>query len=640
MIAKLDPTRCRRGDIPATRDPFVNTPLISLGTDAAGTERFWTSTWNNHLGCQAAIVDTLGQSRQITFSGERFSPGFYSAALESDSVLWLCCWLSEVVRFDLANDTFERYETGARGGLMFQGMAYDPPTGKLFAIAHPPPLATAFIFDTRQRQPIRLIEDVCPDKYERHSWRDSDGIWHAVMTTPGVSIVHWNPQTDEISHDRLTDTYDAHGKARYQHLLQLDNRVYLPLHGWWGSDGLEDGPRPDEEAHWMGELHGGVYGVQRPNTDGQIVRWDLATGDVEPLFSVPDTVATSFCLTQKGQLASVSLYGEYRLFDLPNGCLINNCRLAADAVQHVDHIRRVTEDRVLGTPFISQRFWETDLATGATMDCGRAAPGSGQITRTWRLGGKTWLASYTTGSLMEYDPRRPARFPENPRVVATPPHGMRPVASTDDGRTLWYSSNAPYGQLGCVLTAYDTETATARYAEHPIPDQAINQLWHLQAADRLLASTTINADQGSAPARASVGSFALIEATTLDLIQRVDGPAEAVTCRVHGPLGDGRWLASGGRHDNSQIPLILDEALQQTPLTAELPVRLPLYTGQPGWFLAQIDGRTELWDMRTVERREVLYQSDEPYQIRLADGDLFLVFKTHFELYSDVFSGL
>ncbi|MBI2441676.1 MAG: hypothetical protein HYV35_09930, partial [Lentisphaerae bacterium] len=64
----IRPQRAQQGRIirvplPKTRGPFINAPLISLGADAAGEERFWISTWNAYSGCLAVLVTESGKHR-------------------------------------------------------------------------------------------------------------------------------------------------------------------------------------------------------------------------------------------------------------------------------------------------------------------------------------------------------------------------------------------------------------------------------------------------------------------------------------------------------------------------------------------------------------------------------------------------
>src|SRR4051812_45666483 len=101
--------------IPKTRDPFVNTNLISLGPDQDGQERFWISTWNSNVGPLAVMVTETGAARVYRFParGDGTRGGYYSAALEDPDTLWLCGSLSRVVRLTLSTGKYEEFPTGA-----------------------------------------------------------------------------------------------------------------------------------------------------------------------------------------------------------------------------------------------------------------------------------------------------------------------------------------------------------------------------------------------------------------------------------------------------------------------------------------------------------------------------------------------
>ena len=49
---------------------------------------------------------------------------------------------------------------------------------------------------------------------------------------------------------------------------------------------------------------------------------------------------------------------------------------------------------------------------------------TGGVLLMWKVRRKAYMAAYTTGELSEFDPAQPARFPENPIVVADPPGGI------------------------------------------------------------------------------------------------------------------------------------------------------------------------------------------------------------------------
>ncbi len=266
-----------------------------------------------------------------------------------------------------------------------------------------------------------------------------------------------------------------------------------------------------------------------------------------------------------------------------------------------------------------------DLETGEGYDCGRAAPGGGEILRTWRIGGKVYMASYASGNLVEYDPAMHPHFPENPHVVATPPHAMRPVADAHDGRHLWYASNNHYGHLGSTLTRYDTVTGRYTCAVKPLGDQQITSLWYDTSRDRLLAATTIHADCQSCPPTCETGLFAVFDPVTLEVRSRAEAPAGTVRATILAPLGDDRWLVvlfgEQGRFaelDGERL------ALTDTGWPVPANTLQYAYAGRPGWYLLLREKRVELWDMRERRCHTVLRENVDGY-MHAGEGTVYVL---------------
>ncbi|HIT76199.1 MAG TPA: hypothetical protein IAA98_11480, partial [Candidatus Avipropionibacterium avicola] len=187
----------RRWPIPASQDPFVNTPLVRVGTDASGTEWFWISTWNAASATTGLLVSAEGDHRRFSFEAPHW--GFYSAVAEDVDTLWLCGDLSRVVRLDLRTGRYETFATGAPAALVFAGMAFDPQTGKLFAAAFPDPDRVAFSFDTRTRRTVRLYRNVVAELYQTASVRRPDGTVSHLVYNPDIAVLHWDPREETLT---------------------------------------------------------------------------------------------------------------------------------------------------------------------------------------------------------------------------------------------------------------------------------------------------------------------------------------------------------------------------------------------------------------------------------------------------------
>ncbi|MHB9132168.1 MAG: hypothetical protein ACYDBB_13925 [Armatimonadota bacterium] len=619
----------RRVAIPPTRDPFVNAPLLSVGPDEHGIERFWITTWNNNIGCLGVLINELGEYRIYRFPSHG---GFYSAVVEDAQTLWLCGSLNQVVRLDLASGEFVVYPTGAPSALVFQGMAYDPVTHKLFAAAFPPPHTAAFSFNIQTRESTRVYREVAPAHYMRRSFPNGDGTYSIVLQCPETTILRWDPQSDEII-DRK--------QLEREHTWMVGDgsgRRYFPGEGWYDplAGTFADGPKPEREAAWFARHGNRIFGAERQDTTAAVSVWSLDTGAVTPLCHVPDCSEFNLQVTASGNLVGVNRYGVFSRFNGTTGALELCKPLPTAAVGSVDCICRIDEERLLGTPFITQRFWEVNLRTGKGYDCGRAAPGSGEVLETWKLDGKIYMAAYGGGELVEYDPAVHPHYPENPHVVADPPGGMRPVAKATDGRHLFYACSNEYGKLGSVLTRYDTHTGLATYLPNPLPDQQICTMGYDASRNSLLCGTTYNADCESAVPTSDTCYFVRINAEALAVEATISAPAGTIGAAVVGPLGDGDWLCLSCKGfpswshlypDARWFVLHIDQL--HTPATEEMHpfpegAHRIRYAGQPGLFLLYIQNRIELWDMCTATCLRVIIEGFDGYNYAVQENSLYL----------------
>jgi len=637
-----------RVPIPAGRDPFVNTPLLAVGPGKDGSERFWISTWNANVGSLAALVTETGEARIHRF-GEKRHAGFYSAVQEDEDTLWLCGDLSRVLRFSLRTGQFEEYATGAPPALVFQGMVFDRETGKLFAATFSTPNTTiaAFSFDTRRRKTVKIHSDFSTDIYMRGSFPNGDGTYSCVMHTPGETLLHWDPRVETLQATTLRETLDVHvhrmaDGTTYRLIGDEQERRYFPRRGWYDAlqrEFLADGPRPSREMTWFRCVGQTAWGANIENGSMRVGRWDMRTGEVYSLCTIPDCPFHGVDATTGGKIVAVNMYGYFYRFDGHTGVLEMTRRLPSDSIGKTDCLCRIDEERLLGTPYITQRFWEVNLRTREGYDCGRVAPGAGEVLKTWKIGGKVYMAVYDGGELVEYDPARHPHFPENPRVVAAPPHAMRPAAAADDGRNIYYACSTPFGTLGSTLTRYDSVTGNIRYAVNPLPDQQIVSIRYDRATNSLLCGTTMHADCRSCPPSSNRCYFARIDAELLTVIEQAPAPDGTIWATVEGPLGKGRYLCTcNPRIGWRDCPwIVLDSAAFGVP-AQETMQRLPrktdrfLYAGKPGYFLLQQGPRLEIWDMRTHALALLLTDCFDGNDVKVQDDSVYLIYSREIEV--------
>ena len=603
----------RRAPIPPARDPFVNTPLLKLTPDEHGLDRFWITSFNGAFGCLGVCINELGEHRIYPFNHFRYA-GFYSAVQVDDDTLWLCGNLSFMVRLTLSTGAIEEFATGAPSSLVFAGMASDAATGKLFTIS----AATGVSFDTRAGRTVQLHAINARDHYMRFSFPNGDGTHTIELQCPGLTFVRWDPVTETVTPQSMQQTLDQ-GGLLYRMIADEEERLYWPGCGWYDprTSEMGEGPRPErDDITWFARDAAHAYGMG----DSAVQRWQFATGQVRLVVSEPGMNFLNTNLTRTGKLVSVTKDGNFFRYDAATGEMEMSRRLATDNVQTVDCVIRLDKDRVLGTPFITQRFWETNLRTKRGFDCGTAAPGGGEILRVWKLNGHVYMAAYAGGELVEYDPAAHPHFPENPRVVARPPGGMRPVASADDGRHIFYSCSHHYGHLGSILTRYDTATGLAQYRKNPLPDQQIVSLCCEPVTNSLLCGTTYEPDGGCEPSTHDT-LMARLDIETLEPRQICIGPTGSVGVRLLGPLDGTHWLGTcwgafaGGAGSRW---FVFNAAMFRTPdilhpldgwHTSTWDWSTAQYAGTPGHFVFKVGPRIELWDMREPRCVKVLADS-------------------------------
>lgn len=86
-----------------------------------------------------------------------------------------------------------------------------------------------------------------------------------------------------------------------------------------------------------------------------------------------------------------------------------------------------------------------------------------------KMGDGAYMAAYTGGELMKFDPSTTAQYPDNPSVVADPPGGMRPLGVTSDSTSIYYSCSTKNGKWGSTLTKYNTDNGACTYSVNPLP---------------------------------------------------------------------------------------------------------------------------------------------------------------------------
>ncbi|NLZ69975.1 MAG: hypothetical protein GX907_01380 [Clostridiaceae bacterium] len=678
--------------IPASRDPFINAHLVPAGTDPeTGAERFWHSTWNSQSGCLAVLLEASGRNRIYRFDWRQGHFGFYGASYAEDDILWLCGFLDEIVRLDLGSGEVRSFPTGMSHSLVSGGgLTYDPPTGLLYGQAYCQESfgLQAFVFDTRSEQVVRTMPKLpTSSNYTRSNIMLADGRHLFVVGTPGMDIFTWDPCDNAIELLYSNDGMDDDG-LWWSRLFRReeDGALYLHGHGWFRPDlkAFVPGPEPACAATWFGGADGCAYGATADDGNSVLWRWDLAKNTCERLLSLPDAPIYSLRMTRDGKIVSLNLYGFFTRLDPRNRAIENTVRLDSDAIGAVDCLYRIDRNRLLATPFISQRFTEVRLDTGETADMGRATGGVGEVLQVAGLDGLIYMASYTQGQLVAYDPARAARFPENPRVVVHPPESMRPLSMCVANGSIYYVCSHHYGHLGGTLIRYNPSAGEARFNTDAVPNQAICSIVATDSGRFLLGGTNVHADCRSCPPKPGLCQIVRIDADSLQVVASVrpefapqsgsqignmsggtaddtvgeaddtvgetangaaddtaDGKAAWIHAAIIGQLTPGQWLTRFLDDEGRWLFATLDESsLILQPLNLNSVGELKVQnahgirgTGRTGRFLIERDGWLEVWAL--PEGRLIRRICPRPKDARIftQDDDLYVVLRAEIAVY-------
>ncbi len=207
--------------------------------------------------------------------------------------------------------------------------------------------------------------------------------------------------------------------------------------------------------------------------------------------------------------------------------------------------------KIYGSSHVLQRFFEVDAESGEGRDCGDSGPGGGQINdMAWDAQrNKLYMASYTSCTLLEYDPLQKGCFPENPRVIAKVGHGqMRPlmILQAEEGRHVWMISSPSYGTLGGALSRIDPESGEVQVIRPLVPDHTPTWMALSKDGEKLLLTTTVEGDCGSQHPTQPSAALVVFDIKSMQ-VERIKIPFEGVE-RLMGlmTLSDGRILFQQG----------------------------------------------------------------------------------------------
>lgn len=551
-------TPVKRYRIPDSRLPFVN---AEIATVMIRDELFLVSSiWGGSAGGR---IYFWNPDTQTTFHRQLPDdiPGAYMLQSGPDGNLYLGCGQGDLVRYRPSEDRFETLVTGALHGITWGGCVTD---SLVVWAANPGHVSVYNWREDRLLTTFRPIDSQEPTAlYGHHVLEAADGTIILGMNVPQARLVTLDPQTLAA---RSHTPVELLGAEWTQDLIWLDEDRLALLHGhdaaemlvfeYPGFKLLERIPAPAGVTSLRSQIcqvGGRYYALGQP--DGTLHRLDEPVGREGGAWNA---VVTAWTGGEKGVLSpwggasicAVTISGMTYRYDTASGettafDLVATGPMGAHALCAIPD-----SDLVVGAPFINQRFWTLNTRTGEGGDCGRAAPGGGQINQiVWDAPTqRALLSSYTTSSITAFDPTQPAGWPHNPRWLASAAADgqMRPMALVHDGRHVWMATSPNYGTLGGALCRLDPQRSELRVWRHIVPDQKPNALV-VDAAQRLVyVSTEISADCDSAPPTQTTAQLVAFHMDTLNIQHQQAVRANVPRLLVRALLPDGSVLVQEG----------------------------------------------------------------------------------------------
>ncbi len=633
--------------IPKTRDPFVNAQLIPAGVDPdTGEERFWMSTWNSIIGSIGVLITESGKNRIYHFDAKKQEFGFYGASYAGNDIMWVSCFLDSITKLDLKTGKTQTWNTGMPHALSSSGLVYDNKTKKVFfeTYCRSDFKNNGLSFNTETKNVSKVFNDIpLKNKQLRHSLKNLDGTYTFISCVPEVELLLWNPISDKV--EVILESFNPGNNCNFFYYLVViqrdDGAIYLPQLGWF--DPLKrkfvSGNTPSKEATWFGIDNDFAYGCESlPLGDTILYKWNLKTGKVDFLSQIPDAIVYGFNLTKNNKIVCVNMYGFFYRIDAKTGAIECSVKLDSDSIGHIDCLYQIDDNRLLCTPFITQRFYEINLKTNKSIDLGRASGGRGEILQIEELNEKIYMASYNKGQLVEYDPLNHAHFPENPRIVVNPlANAMRPVALCKNDKSIFYSCSLEYGHLGSMMIKYTPKTSNSLIVPNTINNQMIRSLIYNQKQNLLIGATSYHADCNSCVPIDNFCVIAILNQETLLPKKSIKVKGDFDNFNIFGLISDNKYLCGGVDHhielDRGYSFYVLD-LLKFKISQFSLPVKLTtktltkIYaTNVTGMFIFTTKEHVELWDLEKGIFVKKLCDNPGIYKAFVQDDKIYLICK-------------
>ena len=280
--------------------------------------------------------------------------------------------------------------------------------------------------------------------------------------------------------------------------------------------------------------------------------------------------AGHLCALDAHTLAMITVEATYVRYDTRTGRTFSKALDSAESGGMVcSALASDGKNTLYISPYINQRLIRMDLREGSSREIARTTEHGGQVpVMRWHRN-KLYMAYYIFAGMCVYDPEKPYRFRENPKVLGLAGEEQyRPMGRMEsDGRRLYFSTRAMYGKLGGGIVALDPETQSWRTFRNVIPDQNLTGVVFEPCTGLLFAAGEIEGDCGSCLPKARLSEWIAWDPRTE---RRVGGGAIAgcKIAQVLESMGDGRVLLQ----DVGAKALHLIEAATMAMIESEVPL--------------------------------------------------------------------
>ena len=537
----------RRYAIPHSRMPFINAELATV--QFRGDIHLVSSVWGGSSGGRIYFwnPDTRSRGMRELPGG---IPGAYMLRTAADGCLYLGCGNGDLIRYDPVADAFEILVTGELTSITWGGCVTDR-----YAVWEASP-GHVGVYDWRESRLVKVfrpIDTELPTALYGHNVVEApDGRVLLAIDVPQARLVLLNLETltaeshtpenirgvgsttDAFFWDDGTLAAFVRGELHFMAYpgFELKQRIECPENGGLGGKACV----VDGRLYAYSAADSSLYVLDRGAE-----KWEVAApewSDGGPATMHPWGEAAVCGLT----LSGVALRYDTRTRRTDRIDLESTGPMAAHALCPVPE-RKI----IVGAPFINQRFWMIDMETGEGRDCGRAAPGGGQINQIiWEpITQRVLQSSYTTSSVTAFDPGSPLDWPRNPHVLASAQKEgqMRPTGLVHDGEFVWMSTSPEYGHLGGALTRIDPATGEVRIWRHLVQDQKVNSVLVDSSRRRVYCGTEIYADANSAPPTQTTGHLVSFDMDELEIVRCQAIQESEGAARVMAVLPAGEVLA-------------------------------------------------------------------------------------------------